>query len=218
MTRLLQVLLRSHALERAFRLGGIFILTGCILFYCTGDIGRAVDLAAFDATPDHTLWSPERLKEYQASLGVPIEPAVAVLEVESIGLLVPVYPDTRELHLNRGAGLIAGMASPGKGGNLGIAGHRDGYFRVLKDLEIGAAVVIRAEGWRFVYRVESIDVVEQTELDLLGDTGDPVVTLVTCFPFYFVGQAPQRFIVRALLEHTSSEKSWLSRNTGKVRS
>jgi sortase A len=206
MIRSIAKALSARAIERIFRFGGIALLATYALTLFAGEAGRVIDMSAFEAASDRSLWSAERLQAYQRALGLDVEPPVALMEVASVGLFVPVYSDTRELHLNRGAGLIPGMAAPGKGGNLGIAGHRDGYFRNLKDIQIGHAIVMRAGGWRFDYRVEHIEIVAKEAVDSLGDTPDPVLTLVTCFPFYFVGQAPQRFVVRARLHGTSSER------------
>lgn len=209
-------LARMRMLERAARLAGCAALAFCALAYATGELGRRADLEALEAPttglpaspapPDQSLWSPTRLQEYASSLNIAVGPPVALLRIESVGVEVPVYRDTREIHLNRGAGLIGGMASPGEGGNLGIAAHRDGYFRGLKDLKVGDPVILRARGHRFVYRVASIDIVPKHDVALLGDTADPTITLVTCFPFYFVGQAPLRFVARALLERTFSDE------------
>jgi sortase A len=196
----------ARGIERTFRFTGLALLTCYALILGMGEVGRAVDASSFESTSDRNLWSAQRLRAYQASLGLKVEQPVALMEVASIGLRVPIYSDTRELHLNRGAGLIDGMARPSKGGNLGVAGHRDGFFRVLKDIELGDVVVVRASGWRFEYRVDRIDIVRKQDTSVLRDTADPVVTLVTCYPFYFVGEAPQRFIVRAHLDRTYSER------------
>jgi LPXTG-site transpeptidase (sortase) family protein len=192
-----------RVLECYTRAGGGALLVFCVLALASGELGRRADLAASErAPPDQRMWSRTRLQEYAASLQLSVSPPVARLQIVSIGLLVPVYPDTRELHLNRGAGLIPGMATPGEGGNLGIAGHRDGYFRALKGLHLNDSVVLDANGHRFFYKVSSIDVVPRTQTALLADTADPTMTLVTCFPFYYVGDAPQRFVARAVLERT----------------
>jgi sortase A len=196
-------------LERYTRAGGGALLVFCALALASGELGRRADLAASERTlPGERMWSRTRLQEYAASLHLSVSPPVARLQIASIGLLVPVYPDTRELHLNRGAGLIAGMAMPGEGGNLGIAGHRDGYFRALKGLHLHDSVVLDANGHRFVYKVSSIVVVPRTQVALLADTVEPTMTLVTCFPFYYVGEAPERFVARAVLERTVGNGRW----------
>ena len=128
------------------------------------------------------------------------EEPIAILRIPDLGLEVPVYASASELYLNRGAGLIEGMGLPDKGGNLGIAGHRDGFFRVLKDVVPGQRIEIETQKRKHSYRVVSTEVVDPSELRVLADTLDPTVTLVTCYPFYFLGSAPQRFIVRGQYE------------------
>lgn len=164
-----------------------------------GEAGRQAAIETFHSVPglpDQTLWSPERIRGYQESLAVVTETPVAILRVPELHLEVPVYAGDSELYLNRGAGLIAGMGDPDKGGNVGIAGHRDGYFRVLKDVKPGQIIEIETRARTHRYRVVSADVVEQKDVHVLSDSVDPTVTLVTCYPFYFIGSAPQRFIVR----------------------
>ena len=161
--------------------------------------GRAAATAGFRssaAVPDQSLWSPARVQGYSASLAAVAEPPIAILRVPELSLEVPVYATTSELHLNRGAGLIAGMGQPDTGGNVGIAGHRDGFFRVLKDAKPGQRIEVETRLRSHVYRVVSTEVVDPTEVSVLADTELPTLTLVTCYPFYFLGHAPQRFIVR----------------------
>jgi len=172
-----------------------------------GELGRQSAIADFAQSasapkPDQSLWSPERVRDYQASLGLVTEAPQAILRIPDLGLEVPVYASDSELHLNRGAGLIAGMGLPDTGGNVGIAGHRDGYFRVLKDVKPGQRIEVETRLRRHVYRVVSTEVVEQSALHVLSDSALPTLTLVTCYPFYFLGHAPQRFIVRGAYEWT----------------
>jgi sortase A len=120
------------------------------------------------------------------------------LRIDRIGLEVPVYADVSERNLNRGAGLIAGTGLPGDEGNVGIAAHRDSYFRVLKDVAVGDLIALESLAGIRRYRITELFVVEPDDLKPLHEVGAPVITLVTCYPFYFVGAAPQRFIVRAV--------------------
>ena len=106
--------------------------------------------------------------------------------------------EASERNLNRGAGLIAGTAAPGSDGNIGIAAHRDGYFRALDSVEVGDPVELETLSRRRQYRVTELAIVQQTDVSPLHDRGVAAVTLVTCYPFYFVGSAPQRYIVRAV--------------------
>ena len=168
----------------------------------TGRQSGLQDFAAVAAAPDQSLWSPERVKDYEASLATVTDAPLALLRIPALKLEVPVYATDSDMHLNRGAGLIPGMGLPDKGGNLGIAGHRDGFFRVLKDAAPGQRIEIVTKNRTHVFRVVSTEVVEATDLRPLADTLDPTVTLVTCYPFYFIGHAPQRFIVRGTYDWT----------------
>lgn len=132
-----------------------------------------------------------------AAVKAPSDAAVAVLRIPGIRMEVPVSPGTEEHVLQRGAGWIDGTAAPGSDGNVGIAAHRDSHFRGLKDLAVGDLIELDTLERTRSYRVTGLSVVEPTDVHVLAETGEPVLTLVTCFPFYFVGNAPQRFIVRA---------------------
>lgn len=150
---------------------------------------------------DFELWSPKRVQAYQESLREQNRGPLAVLRIPSIGLEVAVLEGTDDLTLNRGVGRIAGTARPGEPGNLGIAGHRDGFFRGLKDLPRGGTLELETLGGaRLVYTVQDIWIVRPEDVHVLDPTPEPSLTLVTCFPFYHVGSAPERFIVRAVLE------------------
>jgi len=105
--------------------------------------------------------------------------------------------------MDRGAGVIDGMAYPHEPGNIGIAGHRDGYFRVLKDVQVGDTLALQTLEGSKAFTIDSVQVVEISDTHLLQDTDDQTVTLVTCYPFYFVGHAPQRYIVTASLDTTN---------------
>lgn len=160
--------------------------------------------AAFEdvGEPDMSLWAPGRIRDYQASLVADLPPVLGVLEVPTVGLEVPVYQTSSELVMDRAAGVIDGMAYPHEGGNIGISGHRDGYFRVLKDVAVGDPIVLQTLEGEKRFRIDAMHVVDKTDTHLLKDTLDQTVTLVTCYPFYFVGHAPQRFIVTASLDTT----------------
>src|SRR5215472_5007180 len=95
--------------------------------------------------PDFSLWSEKRIRDYQESLAAHFSPAVAVLRIPKIQLEVPVLDGTDDLTLNRAVGLIAGTARPGEDGNIGIAGHRDGFFRGLKDIGIGDLIYLETK-------------------------------------------------------------------------
>lgn len=160
--------------------------------------GREQGIASFAMLErvDMSTWSRERIAQYRASLhaeGIP----EAVLRIPSLKLVVPVFEGTSEENLNRGAGRIEGTAHIGELGNVGIAAHRDGFFRVLKDVRVGSLLELdRLEGTD-TYRIVATTVVDPSDVSVLAATSKHSITLVTCYPFYFVGSAPQRFIVHA---------------------
>ena len=153
--------------------------------------------------PDMTLWAPGRIADYEASLKAELPPVLGVLQVDSVGLKVPVYSTDTDLTMDRGAGVIDGMAYPHELGNIGIAGHRDGYFRVLKDVKVGDKIELQTLKGPKQFTINNVQIVEISDTHLLQDTEEQTVTLVTCYPFYFVGHAPQRFIVTASLDTTN---------------
>ncbi len=155
-----------------------------------------------DEEPDTSLWAPGRIADYQKSLSANLPPVLGVLEVPAVELKVPVYQTASELVMDRAAGVIDGMAYPHEGGNIGISGHRDGYFRVLKDVKVGDEIVLQTLEGEKRFTIDATTVVDKTDTHLLKDTREQTVTLVTCYPFYFVGHAPQRFIVTASLDTT----------------
>jgi len=146
---------------------------------------------------DTTLWANGRTEEFQQSLLAEMEAPLALLRIPRLGIEVPVFAGTSDLVLNRGVGQIEGTALPGEVGNIGIAGHRDGFFRPLKDIAMGDELVLETPSESITFAVEELHVVDPSEVWVLAPTDSPAITLVTCYPFYFIGSAPQRFIVRA---------------------
>jgi sortase A len=121
-------------------------------------------------------------------------------------LEVPVLAGTDDRTLDRAVGYIEDTAKPGTEGNTGIAGHRDGFFRGLKDIATGDTIELDTLDAKAQYRVERTWIVNPDDVSVLDPTPTGALTLVTCYPFYFVGSAPQRFIVRAVLVNLSSSR------------
>jgi len=149
------------------------------------------------ADPDLSLWSPERIAAWRAVRSSGPAP-LAILRIPRLRVDVLVLEGTDDLTLNRGAGHIEDTARPGTDGNSGIAAHRDGFFRALKDIAVGDVIELETAGAIEHYRVERTWVVDPEDVSVLDPTPTRALTLVTCYPFYFVGSAPQRFIVRAV--------------------
>lgn len=166
---------------------------------------------------DFGLWSVKRISAYEDSLSKKTDVPLAILRIPKIGLEVPIFNDTDDLTLNRGVGRILGTAQIGASGNLGIAGHRDGFFRGLQNL--GAGDVLELVRPRHLedpdrYAVKEIRVVTPDDISVLNPTRVPTLTLVTCFPFYFVGHAPKRYIVTAQLVNAQESDFAASEVTG----
>jgi sortase A len=165
----------------------------------------AAQTAAFDVNLedlDKALWSEGRKAHFEESLEQEAGPVMALLEIPTLDLEVPVYDGASELHMNLGIARIEGTAQLGEDGNLGMAGHRDGFFRVLKDIKFGDELLLTTMDGVLTYKVDELQIVDPSAIEVLNDRGRASITLVTCYPFYFVGHAPERFIVHATLQET----------------
>jgi sortase A len=119
------------------------------------------------------------------------------LDIPRLDLSVAVLQGTSSRILREGAGHIEGTALPGQGGNSGIAGHRDTFFRGLKDIRKNDEIQFQSTTGLLRYQVDWVKVVAPDDLSVLVPTSESTLTLVTCYPFYFIGAAPKRFVVRA---------------------
>ena len=119
------------------------------------------------------------------------------MEVVRLGVTVMVVEGTSDKTLRRAVGHIAGTALPGQAGNVGIAGHRDTFFRPLRNIHADDIISLSTPRGEYRYRVVSTKVVSPDNIAVLDSDSNEVLTLVTCYPFYFLGSAPKRFIVRA---------------------
>ena len=155
------------------------------------------NLLAVVDSPDQQLWNQRRIAEYEKNLKLGGDPPIAVLSIDELDIQVPVFDGTDEFNLNRGVGRIEATASVDSIGNLGIAGHRDSFFRGLKDIAIGDTIELQTTRDTVNYEVSSITIVEPSDVSVLAPTQEKTMTLVTCYPFYFVGNAPKRYIVKA---------------------
>jgi sortase A len=187
---------------------GFYIAEGSIQAQSAGDglsyFASARTVGANDSSSQHleigalntTTWSPQRIKEYEQSVGAAGLP-IAVLRIPAVHLNVPIYEGTSDEILKRGAGHIEGTAQLNEYGNSAVAAHRDSFFRLLKDIVAGDVIAIETMHGTDHYRVRKTWIVSPTDVSVLSATDSQALTLVTCYPFYFVGAAPQRFIVRA---------------------
>jgi sortase A len=122
---------------------------------------------------------------------------VGRLEIPRLGVSVMVVEGVDDSDLRRAVGHIPRTALPWESGNVGLAGHRDTFFRPLRSIREGDTITVTTLQGAYRYRVVSTNVVSPKDVQVLYPTGRASLTLVTCFPFDYVGSAPQRFIVRA---------------------
>ncbi len=123
---------------------------------------------------------------------------VGRMEIPRLGLSVMVVVGTGPASLRRAVGHIRGTALPGQQGNVGISGHRDTFFRPLRNIRRNDMIGLTTLGGEYQYRVVSTKIVPPSDVSVLDANGEETLTLVTCYPFYFIGSAPDRFIVRAV--------------------
>lgn len=195
-----------HILERScFAAGTVLALLAAVVAFDGLAHSRAA-VADFDQarqqlaeSTDQSLWSDVRKEEYRRSLNKDAGTTLAVLRIPSVGIEVPVYDSVDKTALNRGTGHIESTSRPDENGNIAIAGHRDGFFRGLKNIEIGDRIDLDSLGGTRQFTVASVEIVDPLDVSVLDASDATVLTLITCYPFYFAGPAPDRFVVRAEL-------------------
>jgi sortase A len=165
-----------------------------------------LDARFYEAREARTFARELRLKEVGASAiprssGAVIAPesggVVGRLDIPRLGVSVMVVEGVEENYLQRAAGHIPGTAFPGEPGNVGIAGHRDTFFRPLRSIHPNDTITVSTLQGAYRYRVVFTKIVRPEDIQVLYPTEGDTLTLVTCFPFDYVGSAPKRFIVRA---------------------
>ncbi len=190
----------------ALLIGLVFIATACLAWIDGRAEGRTAvrdfeQIARAVVTPaEQEDWSPDRIAKYAQSVERDAGDTLAVLRIPATGIEVAVFDTTGTVALNRGAGLVEGSSPPDANGNIAIAGHRDGFFRGLKDIEIGDDIELKTLLGTRHFRVTEVDIVDPLDVSVLDPTDHATVTLITCYPFYYVGHAPERFIVRAAIQ------------------
>ncbi|HWR54081.1 MAG TPA: class D sortase [Bryobacteraceae bacterium] len=167
-------------------------------------MGFVLDKVRFGRTPA-SAGKGEKSDEL-ATFGPPAKPesprlpdqaVVGRIEIPRIGVKGMILEGTSNACLRRAIGHIEGTALPGQPGNIGLAGHRDTFFLGLKGIKKDDTIRIRTLDGTFTYKVESIRIVTPRDVGVLDPTPEPTLTLVTCYPFNFVGSAPDRYIVHA---------------------
>ena len=147
---------------------------------------------------------PDTPQTRAATRAAPVSPlrigdTVAKLKIPRLDAELYVVEGDGPRELRRGPGHLTGTALPGESGNCVIAGHRDTHFRVLKDIREGDDIVLQTESGQYLYRVRRTGIVSPENTSALQPTSKAALNLITCYPFYFVGSAPKRFVVEAQL-------------------
>jgi sortase A len=152
-------------------------------------------------TPEHAAAVAAKPSSNSAAVHPVVERGtwLARLEAPSAHLSATILEGSDEKTLARAAGHIEETAVPGETGNIGIAGHRDTIFRPLRHIRVGDSMTLTTRDRVLRYRVAETRIVQPDDVYVLNPTAHPVLTLVTCYPFQFIGHAPKRFIVRANL-------------------
>jgi sortase A len=119
------------------------------------------------------------------------------IEVGRLGLSAIVLQGVDDTTLRRAVGHVPGTAYPGEPGNVALSAHRDTFFRPLRNIKAADRITVQTPNGSYIYEVEATSVVKPTHVEVLDPTPHPALTLITCYPFNYVGAAPNRFIVRA---------------------
>lgn len=123
--------------------------------------------------------------------------SVGRMKIPHLGLSVVILEGDGPSVLRLGVGHIPDTSRFGETGNVGIAGHRDTFFRPLRNIRVGDLIFVITDAGSYTYRVESLRVVSPSDVGVLSTTSRPILTLVTCYPFHYIGDAPSRFVVQA---------------------
>jgi sortase A len=214
-----------RALEWTFLLIGLLAVDCFVWVNASSVLYQAYEDWAFDQTlrgltpgaggfiRDETRWlvSGRRDKAETAEAPQPAEPGseppaaappgprsvIGRLEIPRLKLAVMVREGADEGTLSRAVGHIPGTALPGVVGNVGLAGHRDTFFRALRNIRADDTIELETTAGTYRYIVKSTRIVTPRDVSVLEASGGETLTLVTCYPFYYVGSAPKRFIVHA---------------------
>lgn len=181
----------------------LFVAGFMILGYCMADWfnariqqakgNRELDRMLFESAP----WRAPATEAQKEEKKIPDGDLVGKVEIPKLHLSVVVFQGTNDTVLDRGVGHMDQSALPGQQGNVVLAAHRDSYFRSLRDIRKGDEINVTTQDGQREYKVDSTEIVSPTDVSVAGPTPDPTLTLITCYPFYYIGHAPKRFIVRA---------------------
>jgi sortase A len=186
-------------------LGRVLVLTGALAFACWGYLvlhqiwsQRAANLVLEEQIANASASPQQEARQaHAAAIALRHGEMIGRLEIPRINISVIVLEGSDSSILDVAAGHIPGTALPGATGNIGLAAHRDTFFRSLREIRPNDRLTFTTPIQIFEYGVESTEVVDPENVGVLGPTVDAELTLVTCYPFNYIGAAPRRFIVHA---------------------
>lgn len=197
-----------HLRSRAWRLAqGFFLIAGLLglgfaaYSYAARYAYQAYENREFERalTAKNVAPTPPRASAEQHRSTASSRTVIGRIAIERLGISAMVKEGIDDRTLDLAVGHIPSTAMPGEQGNVGLAAHRDNLFRNLKDVKRDDEITLTTLDNTYIYRVASFTVVTPEEVSVLAPrAGERVLTLVTCYPFYFVGHAPKRFVVRAV--------------------
>ena len=187
---------------------GTVALACCVFFLAQEKLFQAYESWSFQRALQQGHSTATRLSPSQFSVPSDVRPTPPItapagravigrLEIPSVKLSVMVLADDNARSLRLGAGHIPGTALPGTPGNVGVAGHRDTVFRALRGISRNDRITLTTPAGTYLYQVQFTRVVNPDDVQVLASSAQPSLTLVTCYPFYYVGAAPKRFVVHA---------------------
>jgi len=190
-------------IERGLLTAGVVLGAWCAAVLVEARFHQAVPVPPLVVTQTAVPVLPGDGGSRPARAAAPSAPAagavIAKLEAPSVQMTTTVLEGSDDATLSRGAGHIEDTPFPGQPGNIGIAGHRDTVFRPLRRIKVGDPLQLTTADRTYRYRISKTLIVGPDDVYVLDPTDRPTVTLVTCYPFDFIGHAPKRFIVQAEL-------------------
>ncbi|HEX3876925.1 MAG TPA: class D sortase [Bryobacteraceae bacterium] len=224
--------MRAHRTRRIFSY--LLMSGGALLLFLGGREVVESRLGQMQAAREFQAPDPPRPSPFNAQSQVPSQTsraprvaqpalgqAIAKLSIPRLHTNLYVVEGDGEGQLRLGPGHVKGTVMPGADGNCIIAGHRDTHFRALKDIQTGDEIKLQTREGEYTYRVQNMEIVSADNTSPLRPTADAELHLVTCYPFYYVGSAPKRFIVEAHLEdsaHTVTPVSFPHPSGGSLHS
>ncbi|MGB2620731.1 MAG: class D sortase [Candidatus Acidiferrum sp.] len=172
----------------------------CHLFFAFGILALGYAGIVF---ADSHIYQDVEAQKFERTTASPVPHALAQgdmmgeIQVPRLGINAIVIQGDSAADLRRAVGHLSSSALPGDWGNVALAGHRDTFFRPLRDIRVGDEIKFKTSEHTFEYRVDSIEVVGPGDIGVLKATTGHYLTLLTCFPFHYIGPAPKRFVVRA---------------------